>query len=341
MPTPVQDNRDQLVQKILASMEKGIIPWRKPWSIPMHDNGSIPMNPVTDAQYRGANRVILDIAMCALGTDDNRFLTYKQAQSKGWSVKKGEKAIAYIEYFQPVTKEANSKEESDALAPEKAESSSYFLRKAYPVFHASQLDGIEPLERPMGNLKPEEQEYLDDSWMRLGTERAQTILTNSGAIIEHSDRNVACYNPVKDKITLPRMEFFTKYDDYYSTAIHELAHWTGHSSRLARFGEDNRQGGAFGTESYAKEELRAELASAFLVAQAGVRQDVDNHASYLKSWMKVLAEDKNEFFNAAKDAAKIADFIEGLMFVRLKDREADPQEKEVSPKAKSKVEFER
>jgi antirestriction protein ArdC len=141
-------------------------------------------------------------------------------------------------------------------------------------------------------------------------EAAERILKNSGATILHDQADRAFYNRLADSIHLPPTYAFQDAAGYYGTALHELAHWSGHPSRLDRatLNESYR----FGDISYAKEELRAELASVFLAAERGIPYHPEQHAAYVSSWINVLKQDKNEIFRAAHDASRAADFLLAL-----------------------------
>ena len=132
------------------------------------------------------------------------------------------------------------------------------------------------------------------------------MLKNSGAKIFNDQADQAFYRPSTDEIHLPKVEAFPEIADYYATALHELGHWTGHSSRLNRIGMGSTQ---FGSSTYAKEELRAELASTFLSADLGIPMNTQNHAAYIDSWLQALKNDKTEIFKAANDASKIARYL--------------------------------
>ncbi|WP_415717726.1 zincin-like metallopeptidase domain-containing protein [Maridesulfovibrio sp.] len=160
------------------------------------------------------------------------------------------------------------------------------------VFHASQIDGIPEWDGREISWNPDE--------------RAEAILENSGASITHDQRDRAFYRPSSDEIHLPPHAAFDSPDKYYSTALHELGHWTGHESRL------DREFGPFGSEIYAKEELRAEIASWMTSVEIGLSHDPDQHASYVKSWVKVLKEDPYEIVRACQSAEKIKDYTLGL-----------------------------
>jgi antirestriction protein ArdC len=171
------------------------------------------------------------------------------------------------------------------------------IHRVHTVFNAKQIEGIPkwtPIERTVFEV----------------VETAEHILKNSGATIRHDQADRAFYNRSSDSIHLPPKQAFKDAAGYYGTALHELAHWTGHLSRLDRatLNETYR----FGDISYAKEELRAELASVFLAAERGVPHDPEQHAAYVGSWIKTLKEDKNEIFRSAHDASRAADFLLAL-----------------------------
>src|SRR5207237_2368310 len=146
----------------------------------------------------------------------------------------------------------------------------------------------------------------------------ESILQNSGAEILHDQNDRAFYNRASDQIHLPPKSAFPSAAAYYGTALHELGHWTGHPSRLDR--ETLNSSKSFGDPSYAREELRAELASVFLAAERGIPHDPAQHAAYVGSWIKALQEDKNEIFRAARDAHKAADFVLSLEMSKLVDQ---------------------
>ncbi|MCB1976022.1 MAG: hypothetical protein KDE66_03260, partial [Nitrosomonas sp.] len=143
-------------------------------------------------------------------------------------------------------------------------------------------------------------------------ERAEQILQASNAAIEHGEFDRAFYRPVTDRIHLPHKHQFETPDRYYATALHELGHWTGHESRLNR-----DLAHPFGSEGYAREELRAEIASMLLGHELGIGHDPGQHAAYVASWIKTLEEDPTEIFRAAADAEKIQDYV--LAFVRQQE----------------------
>ncbi len=161
------------------------------------------------------------------------------------------------------------------------------------IFNASQMDGVPAMKRKQAPGK---------------FETVEKILTNSGAVIEHKyDNAVSYYPPFQDKIVLPAKEIFRNTEGYYNAAMHELAHWTGHRRRLNR-----DLSGKFGSVGYAKEELRAELASCFVQVELGVKRDVHRAASYLCSWIKLFIDKRNEIIDILCDVDKICGYIMGF-----------------------------
>jgi len=217
--------------------------------------------------------------MRAFQTGDPRWMTYQQAQGKDWQVRKGEHSTT-IFFTKPYEVEDETAEDGMKTIR---------VLKHYAVFHASQIDGVPAYKAPSVDEAP---------WTR--PEASEIILRNSGAVIRiGGDR--AFYSPSTDHIQLPPDCAFNGPGEYAAVSLHELAHWTGHESRLNR----NLQV-RYGSAAYAMEELRAELASAFVANEIGIPTDIPHHASYIASWIKALKDDKREIFRAAADAQRIA-----------------------------------
>jgi putative DNA primase/helicase len=161
------------------------------------------------------------------------------------------------------------------------------------VINAEQIDGLPPLARPEAAWDP--------------IERIEQMLQRSGAMIRHSEADRAFYRPATDSIHLPPQSQFSSPDRYYATLLHELGHWTGHPSRL-----DRDLAHAFGSEGYAREELRAEIASLILGDELGIGHDPRQHAAYVGTWIQVLQDDPLEIFRAAADAEKIQAYVLAL-----------------------------
>lgn len=282
--------RQELTGKIIDLMERGEAPWQKPW------NGEgrpldMPYNPVSGTQYRGGNAMSLMMKGMGEGYEDPRWMTYKQAASIGAQVRKGEKSTL-VEYW----KWHDEKKEKDpATGEEKTVRTKLDPPRVFfaNVFNSSQIDGLPDREKSPKH---------DPDWNPV--EAAERILENSGADIRHDQASRAFYRPGTDSIHLPERGRFATEMDYYEVAMHEMGHWTGNESRLGR---DLK--GPFGSPEYAREELRAQMASLFVSAEIGIPFHPERHAAYNKSWIDVLKEDKHEFFRASREAEQIADYV--------------------------------
>jgi len=295
--SPPRDYRAEVTADIIKMLEEGTAPWQKPWE--EGELGRTPFNPTTNRPYRGGNVLGLMIAGMRKGYTDPRWCTYKQAMEHGWQVRKGEKATA-IEFWE-IGRGDKDDGESDADKPR-----SRMIHRVYSVFNAQQIDGMPALELP--ERKPFE-----------AIDAGEKMLTNSGADIRHGGAK-AFYTPSGDYIQMPPRECFTDEPRYYSTVLHELAHWSGAKHRLNRL-TDNQP---FGSPAYAQEEIRADLSSLFLSAELGIPYDPKDQASYIQSWIKVLKNDKNEVFRAAADASKACDYLHSLENGKVKAAEPGP-----------------
>ncbi|WP_131780597.1 zincin-like metallopeptidase domain-containing protein [Legionella bozemanae] len=279
-----------VANQIIESLKAGTAPWLKPWE-PGIGNGQIPYNPITGKRYRGINALYLMLNQ----SDDNRWLTYKQALSIDAQVRKGEKGttIQYWKFHEEQTKrdDAGNPVLDGHGKPLKVQVNLERPKVFYAtVFHASQIDNMPELIAK------------EPDWSLI--ERAEKLLHNSGANIDHSEADRAFYRLSTDSIHLPPKEQFKSAANYYATALHELGHWSGHPSRL-----DRDLGHPFGSDAYAKEELRAEIASMLLGSELGIGHDPSQHTAYIKSWIRVLEDEPLEIFRASADAEKIVNHL--------------------------------
>jgi antirestriction protein ArdC len=296
----LRDFRQEVTDNIVQMLERGVAPWQKPWE-PGANSLGIPFNPTSERAYRGGNAIHLMATSLQRGYEDQRWMTYKQASDHGWQVRRGEKGTQ-IEYWE--AKEASDKTQpapldghgdgSTANGNNASAEKSQFIHRVYTVFNAQQMDGVPP-------HTPKQHTTIEV------VQAGEQILNNSGANIAHDQADRAFYSRSADSIHLPPKDAFKDAAGYYGTALHELAHWTGHPSRLDR--STLTESYRFGDVNYAKEELRAELASVFLAAQRGIPHNPEQHAAYVNSWIGALKRDKNEIFRAAHDASKATDFI--------------------------------
>lgn len=264
---------DEVFDKIVAKLESGVIPWRKPWK------GSAPRNAKTNRPYNGINRILLSLT----DYEDGRWATFKQLQELGGNVKKGEKGTQVV-FWQMFTREKDGKEETIPYA------------KFYTVFNIAQTEGIEWTTE---GKTPE-----------CAIDEAELIWTNYDNRPSISfGGEIACYSPVNDAIKMPPKSAFNNTEEYYSTLFHEAIHSTGHQTRLNREGITNPI--HFGTETYSLEELIAELGASFLCAESGINNTLDNSAAYIKGWLKALKDHPKALFTAASSAQKAFDWIKG------------------------------
>jgi antirestriction protein ArdC len=271
--------------RIIAELETGAAPWIKPWSTTPGAN--VPCNAVSNRPYSGCNVILLWMARAA-GYRALRFLTFKQALELGGHVRKGERGTKLYFVKQLEVQEDLDGNSQARLVP---------IMREYTVFNVDQCDGLPDIVtagQPMRVRNPDARDDLADQFLR-----------STGADIREG-YGEAYYVPSRDFISMPAFGAFKEADHFYSTAFHELTHWTGHGSRLDR-DLKNR----FGSASYGAEELVAELGAAFLCAEFGFDSDL-RHAGYIGHWIELLKADKRAFFTACSQASKAADFLRGL-----------------------------
>ena len=262
-----------VTNKIIDELEKGNIPWRKPW----RTEGNA-INQITRKAYRGINSLLLS---------GGEYLTFKQITELNGKVKKGEKSHLVVFWKQL------------EIENDDGEQKTIPLLRYYNVFSIHQTEGIN------SKLPPIE---LDDINPIEKAENIVTEYTNRENIkIINNDINGAFYRPSDDIINLPKIKQFENSEKYYSTAFHEMAHSTGHEKRLNRL----KKQAAFGSESYSKEELVAEISSAYMCEFAGLDtgKTIENTAAYINSWKKRLKEDSKLIVLAAGAAEKATEYI--------------------------------
>lgn len=281
-PSPAQT----ITAALITRLEAGTNPWSKPWATPAEL--ARPMR-ACGQPYRGINAIYLWLIADARGYPVQTWMTYNQAAALGGQVRRGEKSEIAV-FFK-----SYPKTERDEATGEETASNRRVLR-TYSVFNVAQIDNLPARFTtlpPPRVIPPDEHRTLVD-----------TFIAAQGADIR-TGGDSAHYVPSRDYIQMPRWQDFESYALYGSTAIHELAHWTGHKDRLGR-DLQNR----FGSPDYAREELIAEMASAMVGADLGLPAGhLDNHAAYLASWLKILRDDENAIFKAAARAEEAAQFL--------------------------------
>ncbi|MBX9637060.1 MAG: ssDNA-binding domain-containing protein, partial [Nitrosomonas sp.] len=298
---------EQVAENLIEQLKKGVAPWQKPWK-PGDLLAALPVNPTTGKRYRGIN----SLNLMSLAYTDPRWLTYKQALSLGAQVRKGEKSTL-VQYWKFTDERIKTDDNNNPVLNTEGQPIKERVRLERPrvfyaaVFNAQQMDNLPELDIKAPDWDP--------------LERAERILQASHAVIHHGEADRAFYRSSTDSIHLPHKHQFPTPDRYYATALHELGHWTGHESRLNR---DLVH--PFGSEGYAKEELRAEIASMLLGGELGIGHDPGQHVAYVSSWIKALQEDPTEIFRAAADAEKIQDYVLALSQQQEIAQKVDAQE---------------
>lgn len=277
-----KDVYEIVTARVIDALEQGVVPWHQPWKA---KGQARPLSLSTGKPYRGINVWTLAITAMSRGYESPYWVTFKQAKERGGSVRKGEKGTAVV-LWKPVARKDSDGEES-----------TYLLLRYYTVFNLDQCDGVtDPSEADDGE-KPVFEPI--DAAAEIGNGYTQVTVSYGGGR--------AYYRPATDTIQMPLPEAFDTPEHFYGTLFHEQAHSTGHSSRLAR--TSLVEPTPFGSEDYSQEELVAEMAAAFLCAEAGIDVNVAHHAAYIATWLKVLKDDRKLLVRAAAQAQKAADYV--------------------------------
>lgn len=278
---------DEVAARIVVELEAGRLPWVQPWGRTGGTGPGLPRNALTGRTYSGVNVLILWGAVIEQGWPSQSWLTFRQALEAGGCVRKGERGqcVVYADRFTPEAERARAaRDGNDAKAVP-------FLKR-FTVFNVAQCEGLreglacDPAPLPEREIVPVAEEVIAASGVefRVGGDRA-------------------FYVPSHDFVQVPPQPAFFEQVNYYRTCLHELTHATGHAKRLGRDLTN-----AFGSKDYAREELVAEMGSAFLCAALGIVPTV-RHADYIGSWLEVLREDHRAIFRAASAASKAADWL--------------------------------
>jgi antirestriction protein ArdC len=293
------DAYNVVTERIIEALEAGIVPWHRPWKSALAGGG--PLSLATGKPYRGVNVFILGVTAAMRGYESPYWLTFKQAKTRGGTVRKGEKGTQVV-LWKPVKRDEEKGARDD-------KPSSYLLLRYYTVFNADQCDGLK---------LPAVEEVPEHDPVEAADVIAEQYRSTVGPRVSHGgDR--AYYSPNLDYVQMPVQGAFDTAESYYGVLFHELAHSTGHESRLKRDGIAAVS--PFGTESYAQEELVAEMAAAFLCGEAGIEPNVPQHTAYIASWLRRLKDDRKLVVQAAGQAQRAADLIVGRSF--KKEEEGD------------------
>jgi len=284
-----------IADRIIAALEAGEVPWRKPWTITL---GQTPHNATSKRPYTGLNAFILGIS----GYQDPRWITYKAAKKLGGFVRGGEKGtpVTFWKNYDKNCDPAHVGEICNSCSIQHPGIRRFWTIRYYTVFNVEQIEGIDwPVIEDLG-------EEFDP------IEAAEAVIDGWGdkPPISHDGGNQAYYRPGTDSIHLPPRTAFNSPEEFYSTAFHELGHSTGHESRLNRHGLETGIA-AFGSETYSKEELAAEFTSAFISSKVGITSTVENSTAYITGWARTIKKDKKLVIQAASQGQKAADLILG------------------------------
>lgn len=289
--------REKLIDMYIQSLEGDRLPWKKGWD----DTYSIRHhNPVSNSNYHGVNNALLSIVSMVEGYRDPRWMTFKQIQDKGWKLKDAKGRGVPVEFFSvydKVNKQTVTIQEYAAMIANNPDCRENFvvMDKIYYVFNAELVEGI-----PEYVIEDQPKRVINSSLF------LDNLIKNM-KVGYKEEGNRAYYSPSQDMVVLPTAGQFHSQYEYESTKLHELCHASGHSSRLNR-----PMVAFFGTEDYAKEELRAEMAASFIAQEVSVdasQMELDNHKAYIQSWISTLHKNPEELFKAIKDAEKISDYI--------------------------------
>ena len=319
-PNRVDEYHQQFADQIVEQIRQGNAPWQRPWK---PGEESLPKNLSSDKEYRGGNSIYLSVAQSAKGFSGNRWGTYKQIQAAGGHVRKGERGtriLSFQDHKQIAVTDKAGKPVHDAEGNKvyRYERLNHPMVRQYTVFNADQADGLKLPERP--SKQPEWKAH----------ENAEAVIRASGVRINHVQGNRAFYNLQTDKVTLPERGQFPSASHYYQTALHELGHATGHESRLNRPSLQEGVKAGFGSEAYAKEELRAEISAMMTGQRVGVGHDPSRGAAYVEGWLKALQDDPREIYRASSEAQKMSDHLVAPM--REKAAEQEKKQGELAQK---------
>ena len=288
----------EFADDIIAQIERGTAPWQKHWK---PGENRMPANFSTGARYQGGNALQLMVKRTQRAWNDNRWGTYKQIKEAGGQVRKGERGTTVLVYKPP--RRADGTEATPGeVAEDKpknpdTERTTRPMWRRYTVFNVEQADGLKLSDRIGATPEWEAQQNVE------------RVIRAVGVRIREVNGDRAYYNMHRDEIVLPERSQFKNAEGYYQTALHEVGHSTGHESRMNR--ESLRQGtdAGFGSEAYAREELRAEISAMMSSDRLGVAYEPQHATAYVKGWVAVLKDDPKEIHRAAAEAGRISDYV--------------------------------
>lgn len=310
-----RDFADKLIERI----RQGTAPWQRPWN--PGEASSLPENIQSERSYTGGNTVYLAMAAEERGYSDNRWGTFRQIKAMGGHVKKGERGehVVFFARHKLIAQrdgEGKVRKGQDGKTLYRRQKLDRPVWRTYVVFNAEQTRGLKLPARGDGDKEP--------AWMP--QKRAEAVIEQSGVDVRHRNGNRAYYHLKDDQVTLPERYQFPSSEAYYQTALHELGHATGHESRLDR--ETLKQGvdDGFGSEQYAREELRAEIAAMMTGDRLRTGHNPDRGAAYVEGWIAALKEDPREIHRAAADAQRMSNYLVDRAREQIQDIELEHDE---------------
>jgi antirestriction protein ArdC len=278
-----------VTEKIINLLENGVVPWRRPWT-----SAGQPRNLVSKKPYRGVNLFLLSASKYV----SPFWLTMRQANELGGHVRKGEESTVVVFWKIEDLNQSGDTSENDVS------NSRRFLLRYYRVFNLEQCELLQAVLDKLPKIETREHASIAECAEIVG------CMPNAPEI-QHAGSK-AFYSALTDRVTLPPPELFTSDEEYYATGFHELIHSTGHQKRLAR--ESVVEATPFGSASYSREELVAEMGAAYLCAEGGISPAViENQSAYLAGWLKKLRDDRKLIVHAAAQAQRAADYVLGKM----------------------------
>ena len=298
-PSKMREYHEKVADLVIKQIKDGVAPWQKPWK-PGEKN--MPENLASGNRYNGGNSLHLAAVAQERGYSDNRWGTLKQINRQGGRIRKGERGVSVL--WVQHTRQVKATDEKGKPVLDSQGKPTYREEqlnpphvKTYTVFNAEQADRLPARAAPAA--KP--------SWK--AHQQADNVLKASGVPIHNRSGDKAYYNLGKDEIVLPEKSQFPSADHYYQTALHEVGHATGHPDRMNRDSLQKGVEAGFGSEAYAKEEMRAEISAMMTGERIGVGHDPSRGAAYVESWVAVLKKDPLEIRHAAGDAQKMSDYV--------------------------------
>lgn len=278
-----QDIAQIVTDQIIEALENGVAPWRKPWTV---EGPTFPLRHC-GTPYKGMNVILLWLAAHKEGYTGSHWLTFNQVRKYGGRLENAKGKGVKVVFYKPLKVKDKATGE-DRVIP---------MLRSYTVFNQDLCKGLPERFEPAATVEPS---------FSVDREIYSALVDSNGANVSHGG-SVAAYNPVLDSIRMPNEDRFESAGSYYATLAHELAHWTGHKSRL-----DRNLSGSFGTADYAFEELVAEISSAMVCSRLGIggtAAQIEANAAYIGSWLKKLKSDKRYILRAAKLAGDACEYL--------------------------------